>query len=302
MAALLGQRVGGRARRGGAARRPPRGGGRPGRRRPGSFTPTADTVRDDVPSSYADGCHQQDNPSPEAVGCTYGDPHGEFTVALLGDSHAAQWVPTFQALAERRGWRLLVHTKSSCPLADVTVAQGKDERAYRACDGWNENVLREMARERPDLVVTSSTAYRVNEGSGPLGQAESDALMVDGLRRSWQRLVALGAVVVPIADTPRPGFDMGECVSANEGRLLTCAPPRDEALAASGHAVAEAAGGQQGVHLVDLNDAVCPDSPCAPAIGHVLVYRDEHHITATYARTLAGAMEARLDAAVRGLP
>ncbi|HYN68148.1 MAG TPA: acyltransferase family protein [Ornithinibacter sp.] len=269
---------------------------------PGAFTPSAATVRDDVPSSYADGCHVQDNPSPVAVGCTYGDPAGSFTVAVVGDSHAAQWVPTLQAVAERRGWRLLVYTKSSCPLADVTVAQGKDQRPYAGCDGWNEDVLAELARERPDVVITSATSYPVNEGEGVLGEEESRARLVEGLRASWDELVELGSVVVPVADTPRPGFDMAECVSANEGNLTTCAPARSDALGAAGPEVSAAAQGQPGVHLVDLNDFICPDTRCAPVIGQVLVYRDEHHITATYARSLANAMESRLDTIVDGAP
>src|SRR5699024_5452955 len=138
------------------------------------FTPTAAKVRKDLPTSYPDGCHVQDNPSPKAVGCTYGNPGGTFTVALLGDSHAAQWVPTFQALAEKHGWRLRVFTKSSCPLCGATVAVGKDNRPYAGCDGWNADVQRIMATERPDLVVTSAAPYRAVEGGRLLGQQASD--------------------------------------------------------------------------------------------------------------------------------
>ncbi|MGG5257960.1 acyltransferase family protein [Phycicoccus avicenniae] len=265
---------------------------------PGRFTPPAATVRDDIPSSYPDGCHVQDNPSPKAVGCTYGDPKGDYTVALLGDSHAAQWVPTFRALADQRGWRLLVYTKSSCPLVDASIAYGKDDRPYAGCAGWNADVQRIMARERPDLVLTSSTSYLVNEGGGVLDQAASDAAVEKGFRESWARLVALGASVVPIADTPRPGFDMGECVSANEGSLTTCATERSTALSLAAPTVTAAAKGQQGVHLLDLNDFVCPDTRCAPVIGHVLVFRDESHLTATYARSLAAAALARLQEVV----
>ena len=262
---------------------------------PGPFSPTAAKVRDDIPSSYPDGCHVQDNPSPKAVGCTYGDPAGDYTVALVGDSHAAQWVPTLQAIAEQRGWRLLVYTKSSCPLVDATVAVGKDDRPYTGCSGWNADMQRIMAAERPDLVLTSATAYRVTESGTVLDQARSDAAMVEGFRSAWSRLVAQGAVVVPIADTPRPGFDMADCVSANEGSLRSCAVPRTTAMSLAGQAVADAAAGQNGVHLMDLADYICPDSMCAPVIGHVLVYRDEHHITATYATSLAPAMTARLE-------
>jgi hypothetical protein len=261
---------------------------------PGAFTPSAAKVRDDVPAAYPDGCHVQNNPSPKAVGCTYGDPKGSYTVALLGDSHAAQWAPTLQAIAEQRGWKLLVYTKSSCPLTQTTVAQGKDNRPYAGCAGWNDDVLRHMARAKPDVVVTSATSYLVNEGEGVLGEAESERKVVAGMRSSWKTLVRGGAQVVALADTPRPGFDMAECVSANEGRLSTCAVPRQKALAGAGPTITAAAKGQPGVRLVDLNDYICPDTRCAPVIGRVLVYRDEHHITATYARTLAGPMLAAL--------
>lgn len=40
--------------------------------------------------------------------------------------------------------------------------------------------------------------------------------------------------------------------------------------------------GLTGVTLIDLTDAICPTDPCAPVIGGVLVYRDDHHLTATY--------------------
>jgi hypothetical protein len=114
------------------------------------------------------------------------------------------------------------------------------------------------------------------------------------MRRSWQRLVDGGALVVPVADTPQPGFDMADCVSANEGDLDRCAVPRSEAVGDGARALAQAAEGQRGVEAVDLNDLICPGPRCDPVIGRVLVYRDQEHITATYARTLAKAMEARL--------
>ena len=43
--------------------------------------------------------------------------------------------------------------------------------------------------------------------------------------------------------------------------------------------------------------AVCPADPCAAVIGGVLVYRDDHHVTATYARTLTPWLAAELERA-----
>ena len=257
---------------------------------PGTFTPPITKVRDDIPDVYKDGCHVLDNPSPVAKGCTYGDPNGSFTVAVVGDSHAAQWVPTFQALGKSQKWKVLAFSKSGCPLADETVTLGKDQRPYTACDGWNKDVTAKLIKAKPDVVVTSATYYPVNNGDGVRGKKESNALMVAGMRRSWSKLTSQGIRVVALADTPRPGFDMADCVSANETSMLKCAVDRDKAFALAGSTVTTAARGQKGVKLVDLGRFICPGTRCAPVIGQVLVYRDADHLTATYARTLADRM------------
>jgi hypothetical protein len=139
-------------------------------------------------------------------------------------------------------------------------------------------------------VVTSATYYPVNNGDGVRGKKESNALMVAGMRRSWSKLTSQGIRVVALADTPRPGFDMADCVSANETSMLKCAVDRDKAFALAGSTVTTAAQGQKGVKLVDLGRFICPGTRCAPVIGQVLVYRDADHLTATYARTLADRM------------
>jgi hypothetical protein len=46
--------------------------------------------------------------------------------------------------------------------------------------------------------------------------------------------------------------------------------------------------------LVDLSDAICPGDPCQPVIGDMIVYRDDHHLTATFAASLARLLEAAL--------
>ena len=38
------------------------------------------------------------------------------------------------------------------------------------------------------------------------------------------------------------------------------------------------------VDTVDLNPAFCPDAPvCLPVVGDQVVWRDDHHVTASYA-------------------
>ena len=51
---------------------------------------------------------------------------------------------------------------------------------------------------------------------------------------------------------------------------------------------------EPGVTMVDLDDAICPTTSCAPVIGGVLVYRDLTHLTKTYVLTLAPRLAAAL--------
>lgn len=50
--------------------------------------------------------------------------------------------------------------------------------------------------------------------------------------------------------------------------------------------------------LVDSTDLLCGPARCRPVIGHVMAYRDQHHLSATYSRTLTPY---RLQAVVAGL-
>ncbi|WP_144126692.1 acyltransferase family protein [Catellatospora sichuanensis] len=262
-----------------------------------SMIPDPVSVRADYPDVYSKGCHQRER-EPEATSCIYGEPTSTFTVALVGDSHAAQWVPTLQAVAAKRNWRLVTYTKSSCPMAEVQVLSRTNGRPYPSCAEWNHNVLGALTGDgHPDLVVTTNSDYRIVRGTTRLPVPEGDRAMIAGLRASWQAITAVGVPVVVLHDTPDPGTNIAECISAHLTELTRCAFARATAQPAVGPVQVEAAAAMSNVHLVDLNDAICPTDRCAPVIGRVIVYRDSNHMTATYARTLAP----RLDAAVAGI-
>jgi hypothetical protein len=264
-----------------------------------SMTPDPVAVRGDYPDVYRRGCHQRER-DPEATSCVYGDPASPYTVALVGDSHAAQWVPTLQAVAEARRWRLVTYTKSSCPMAQVQVLSRTNGRGYPSCTEWNGNVQRALTGDgRPDVVITTNSAYRVHRGGTPLSVPEGDRAMVAGLRASWRTLTAAGTPVVVLHDTPDPGRNIPECVSAHLTELTRCAFPRAAGQSAAGPAQVAAAAGMSDVHLIDLNDAICPTDSCAPVIGRVIVYRDSNHLTATYARTLAPRLDTALTRILR---
>ena len=250
-------------------------------------------ARADLPAVYASGCHA-DVAATQARGCASGDTRAARTVVLLGDSHAAQWHPALDALALARGWRLVTLTRSSCPAVDVEVFSRFAGRTDTECGLWRRSALAAVARLRPALVVVAS------EGAYGLSPAEWEA----GTARVLAHLSRSAARVVVLRDTPAAAFDVPMCAARGAWRpdvwrrvsgAASCSFPavRPEASAVWA-AQARAAGVFATVATADLTGAVCPGGTCRPERGGRPTYRDAHHLTAGYARSLAPALGARL--------
>lgn len=48
------------------------------------------------------------------------------------------------------------------------------------------------------------------------------------------------------------------------------------------------------VVFLDLNDLVCPRDACRAMLDGRVVFRDDHHMTASFSRSLAGLLAARM--------
>ena len=259
------------------------------------ITPDPLTARDDLPDVYRDGCFAE-GPDSTVRTCVYGDRGSAYTVALVGDSHAGNWIPALQAIAAEKKWRLVTYLKQACPFVDVPISVSGQPQP--SCTTWNDRVAAALTGpDRPDLLLTTSFLYVPTRDDKPLtgGPAITDAL-VDGMRRRWSAMTSAGVPTVVVRDTPQLNVRVADCVAANPEKLTRCSVPRDIALTATaGPAQERAARDLPNVPLIDLNDAICPADRCAAVIGGVLVYRDTNHLTASYAYTLAPRLRAELD-------
>ena len=66
--------------------------------------------------------------------------------------------------------------------------------------------------------------------------------------------------------------------------------------AAQAQSLAEhaAAAGMNHVYFLDMDDLICPGSSCPATQGEMLIYRDQDHLTGTFARSLAPMLRTRL--------
>jgi hypothetical protein len=127
---------------------------------PLNLTPPLAVAAQTRSRAYEDGCHAFPKIR-RAKGCSYGDPDADFTVLILGDSHGAMWLPAFEAIAARRGWRIHLLTKSACPPARIRVLFRR--RVYSACEEWRRSAFQVAQRLKPDLaVVTSTVGYAID--------------------------------------------------------------------------------------------------------------------------------------------
>lgn len=238
------------------------------------------------PEIYEDGCHlgfEATIPKP----CVYGAVESDREIVLFGDSHAAQYFPALEELADAEGFALHTLTKSACPSALVTVWNGKLQSAYDECDVWRGNALRLIDEINPETVVIANSNRQESVGAG------TEEEWVEGLRRTIESLPdATGAVV--LADGPVFSTAPAVCLSANLSGVAACSRPASDVLnltrIESDRTAAESAGSK----FIDTSEWYCPSGECPALLGDINLYRDSHHITVEFARALVPVLYSAL--------
>ena len=226
--------------------------------------------------------------SPSTRECSKGAKGGSLTIALVGDSHATHWYRALEAAAKRHGWTLLTYLKNSCPFS--AAKRVAETEGSISCHRANQDTLeRILERGDVDAVVTSHWAASGFEGSA-----------AEGFATYWGKLEDAGIKVYPIIDTPRPGTRTyaRDCVAEHPADLVSCGAPAAKAFEANDSTRAAAAR-EPRVDVLDFSDQFCAEGFCPAVIGNVLLYRDKHHVSDTYMRTLAPVFDARLGAVLR---
>lgn len=247
-------------------------------------------AKKDNPDYYRDGCHVG-LASSEPIACVYGVADSPTKVVLAGDSHAGHWLPALQELARKNGWALYSYTKSACPFSDAPVRSNSKE--YIACQEWNRAALSEIISLRPDVLVTSQS--RGQRAFGAESDADSLRILAAGLMSRWRVLRQANIEVVAIADTPWMSVDVPDCLSSSLGSQGKCGTDYADATKLP-DAIELAATMDPNATVIRVNDYLC-DEFCEPVIGGEVVWRDRHHLTATYSRRLAPYLEPTLMAA-----
>lgn len=247
-------------------------------------------VRSDAPIIYRMGCDDWYHSATVEV-CAFGPTDASHTAVAIGDSIALQWFPTFAEVFNKPGWRLLVLTKSSCPMVAAPLFYPRIGRQYTECAQWRRDALRRVAAIKPDIVILGST-YTYD-----LSKRE----WVGGTAKVLQTISAAIGHVYVLRATPTLPFDGPACLAprsalyaALTGKSACTGPARTAHSNEVYVWLQQAASGFANASVIDMTDAVCPDGRCRAQQHGMIVYRDSQHMTATFARSLADEFTVRL--------
>jgi peptidoglycan/LPS O-acetylase OafA/YrhL len=228
--------------------------------------------------------------------CLFGALGAPQAVVLFGDSHAIQWFNPMRTAANVEAWRLITVLRPGCAASDINPH--RLSTATDPCKVWRARAIEKIVAIRPSAVVMASYTGATFRGFRTEAPISTEELRL-GTRRTLEELSRAGVPIVVLRDTPLPPFDIPACVARRELLHLHAAESCDfDASVALNEAAFSAeraaADGLANIYFLDLSDLICPGSSC-PATQHgLLVYRDDNHLTGTFAETLAPTVRTRL--------
>ena len=256
---------------------------------PSDLVPTLQRVGDDNAATWGywkakDGCTG-------ATQCVYGDTAAIRTVALLGDSHAAMWLPALDWVGLKLGFRLVVLWRPGCPAADVTVRNPSTHSVDTGCNAFRSASLQIIEQLAPALVLT---ADRTTDVLGADGEVIPTATWRKGLETTLAALVHRSLHVAVIGDVSSLSTEIPECLAAHPRAVQRCSSPNPNPAKRTELAAEEGAAKDESVPYLNPEPWLCT-KVCSPVVGRYAVYYDWQHVSATYAAFLGVEWEDALE-------
>jgi len=240
---------------------------------------------------YTTGCHSPSTaPGANPNDCVFANPEASKSMWLIGDSHAAMWFPAVKAFALSRGLKLVVYTKSSCPILSGLPANSQTDEPYTACIDYNDWILErltaaKLAGASPNLVLV-------------VGYQGIQRLTVFQSGIGLSRLSGLAEHIVALQDSPKQHGPLPVCLKNHSHQIKRCAV--SPAMGYYGVVTRELANTARdnGFTFVEARSWFCTNTTCPPVIAGRIMYADVTHITTDAAIYLSNRLKFALDSAL----
>ncbi|HAK99434.1 acyltransferase family protein [Exiguobacterium sp.] len=239
--------------------------------------PSYANVFNDLPLVHTDGSNQGLQKTEAKVG-EYGKTKDyKATIALVGSSHSEQWFGALHEAIKGTDIRLLNLTRSG-----TRFSTGYEPDSLKGI--WNQNVLNYLKDADVDLIISHVTAADASKDSIHQQMVDQmqfvkDEYGIDGLA---------------LRDNPRYDFNVLEALEttsiANTTKQMNAQPNQtDETYWKQFEKT------NQSLHKLDLTRYFHVKGEYRPVIGNVVIYRDNSHMTNTYAESFAPMFKKKLN-------
>jgi peptidoglycan/LPS O-acetylase OafA/YrhL len=230
------------------------------------------------------GCKSMNRSEWKPKDCQIGVAGSKVRIALAGDSHMAQYRGAFVRLAKLNKWHVDLFVKGGCPFSYSSRVQ--DAELTASCKKWVVEVKRRVLEGQYNAVITSQSSgvdWVVKPG------ASQQEAAIQGITGLWADLTKNNIPVVALKDNPKSVDKVLQCLQLKT--QMQCSEKSSKAYKFDPQVTAANRVGSPLVTLVDLDRFFCTKGECKPVIGHVIVYREDSHLTNTYGLTLSPFIE-----------
>jgi hypothetical protein len=154
-----------------------------------------------------------------------------------------------------------------------------------------DNAISRINETRPDVVILASCngcEYMVDANDKVLTSSAWGA----GLEETLQRITSPNTTKVVLGDIPRLKGSV-DCLALHQDNVQACAKPVGPLTDATYNDIERSVAEAAGAAFIDVTPWFC-GAICSPVIGNIVVYTNDYHVTATYARHLSWALESVL--------
>lgn len=249
---------------------------------PDNLDPPTSRAENNTNITYDNDCHQFFKETIKQD-CIFGDPTGEVTIALYGDSHAAQWFSPLNEIAIANKWRLIALTQGGCTPIELSIYNVQNNGVYRHCTPWRENALQYMKDEGVDFVFTGQYVRYRDATTGGIVSSRQWRL---GYTELVQTLRAASMEPILFSDTPDiPGVPP-DCIASNRRNVSQCVATLNRSTLVDVMDALRKVARDEKVSLIDPQKWLCHNNLCPVIVGNINVYRDDNHISDVMARWL----------------
>jgi hypothetical protein len=219
----------------------------------------------------------------------------------MGDSHALMWLPPAITTAKQEGWRLVSLLKGGCTPVLGTMNTGQyDLDGGRSCRQWRQNVFRWLRGNPVDLfILAHADSYQIVNGKGGIiGGKSKVRAWKKGMRRTLDGLPSRTQAML-WGDVPRNHGNPIKCLKSHKSNISACVNRMEPRAKRTIEVALRKVASEKGALFSTLFGKICSYDPCPLVQGNILMWRDRHHVTATFADQLTPSVRRILRAGLK---